>query len=376
MASFWTLYPSRWPALTSWRSLVKIASVVILFVALGVLLFHPTSRVYTRVTYDRQTSTIPNQVHYVYAFQDPNADFKFEFAHYLSVYSAWLHWKPHTIYLHTNADATTIERARQGLAGKWVRLVLEVPGLQLNYMEAPDKAGNGVKLKHMEHKSDFMRVEAVYQYGGTYIDFDVYPLRDITPLRQSGFKGIGGRQRGGELNSGTFMAQKGGKMIRLWRDLMQERYDGGWTTHSNAALTAVGERLVRDPGEMLIMEREAFAPEGWSAEENVALFGIHNETSNLAHLAETSELPSYEEGFRDRWNHPNDFPSWARDWSSTYLLHGFKPARNNNPVEGFEHVTPSYILDRQSNIARAVYPAVRDMYQRGLISLGDTWDGM
>jgi hypothetical protein len=205
------------------------------------------------------------------------------------------------------------------------------------------------------------------EFGGIYIDFDVHPLRDVQVLRESGFQAIGGRQLGGQLNSGTFMSKKGSKLINLWAEDMHKVYDGGWTTHSNDVITRLGERLVADPGEMLIMEREAFAPGSWNDVDCINLFGVHNETtSNLENMDLEAHLPSFD------INSPEILPSWATDWSRTYLLHAFKPQRSGVSVYGFNRITPRYVLERRSNFARAVYPIARILHDRGLLSLNDS----
>ncbi|KAL7799241.1 hypothetical protein V8C37DRAFT_367084 [Trichoderma ceciliae] len=320
-----------------------------------------------------QQAHIPNIAHFVYILNDPASDLRFEFKHYLSIFSAQHHWKPENIYLHTNAHPDVVESCRNGSLGKWSKLLFELPNLQVVNATVPTHAGNGKEIQGLEHKSDFVRVKAVHEFGGVYIDFDVYPLRDIAILRKSGFKAIAGRQAEGQINSGTFMSVKQGKLIKLWMEGMHQAYTGGWTTHSNEVITKIGERLVPEPGEMLIMEREAFAPGGWWAEDAKMLFAAHDDVqSNLDGLKQGDHLPLHEEGFDDRWDHPGNFPSWARDWSRTYLLHAFNPLRFSEAIEGFERITPRYVLERKSNFARAVYPVAKLLYDRGLLAIDDS----
>lgn len=316
---------------------------------------------------DTATENIPNQAHFVYILENPDADFAFQFSHFLSIYAAWHYWRPHTLYLHTNARDGPISRARDGLSGKWNKLIFRMPGLAVNDVPVPSHADNGAEIQNMEHKSDFVRVKAVRDFGGVYIDFDVHPLRDIKVLRQSGFNAIGGRQLGGEVNSGTFLSTKGGKMIRQWTVEMHQVYNGGWTTHSNEVITRVGERLVAEPREMLIMEREAFAPGSWNADDCSKLFEAHNDSSsNLDNINQGDPLPSND----------SDDPPWAWDWSKTYLLHAFKPDRWGYDIKGFDSITPRYVLERRSNFARAVYPIAKLMYEKGLIAINDSHSGL
>ncbi|OLN87566.1 hypothetical protein CCHL11_06169 [Colletotrichum chlorophyti] len=283
----------------------------------------------------------------------------FTFEQYLSMYSAWYYWKPHTIYLHTNADEAAIARARDEEAAltKWTYRIFSFPNLKVNRMGLILHTKQGTKFTYKEHISDFMRVKAIHDFGGVYIDFDAQPLLDIAPLRKSGFNGIAARQVGGELNSGTFMSKKGGKMIGMWMDRMHKVYNGGWTTHSNGALTFVAESLVRKPGEVLILDQQAMAPVGWTRSEAIALFGMENQndTTNLDNIISGQPLPA----------HDDDPP----EWPASYLLHAFTP--DEPMVDGFTKVTPGYVLNRQSKYARATYPVVRDMYQKGLITIDD-----
>lgn len=318
--------------------------------------------------------SIPNQAHFVYVLADPAADFGLRFSHYLSIYAAWRHWKPDTIYLHTNAHASSVERATNGTSGKWDRLVFNMPGLEVRHADVPTHAGNGKEIQGLEHQSDFVRVRAVRELGGVYIDWDVHALRDVRVLRESGFRAVAGRQLGGQVNSGVFMSVAGGRLLTLWEEGMHEAYTGGWTTHSNEVITKFAERLVAEPGEALIVEREAFAPGSWNAEDNDMLFEVHDDApSNLASATQGDDaLPSFEERFEDRWERPADFLPWERDWSRSYLLHAFSPHRFGHKVKGFEHITPRYVLERQSNFARAVYPIAREMFNEGLIEVDDS----
>ncbi|CAG9982264.1 unnamed protein product [Clonostachys byssicola] len=298
--------------------------------------------------------TIPNIVHYVYLVPRPSDDLQFQFSHFLSIFSACYYWKPDKIYLHTNADSASLARAMSGSSGKWSALVLTLPVLIVNEVRVPTHAENGKEIQSIEHKSDFVRVQAVYDYGGIYIDMDVFPLRDIKDLRQCGYGAVAGRQHAGELNSGTFMSIKGGRVMKRWMERMTRVYDGQWTTHSNIALTHVGERT-EEGCDIQILHQDAFAPGSWDSEDVSLLFHTHEEDMRLFGLAS-----------RLGWT-----PKWAHDWSCTYLLHAFHPRKERH---GFKHndITPSFVLAQHSNFARAVYPVAKALYDQGLIGFQDT----
>lgn len=325
-----------------------------------------------------ETTSIPNIVHLVYILRDADeGNFPIQFSHFLSIYAIYYRWRPDAIYLHTNAatDGPAVMRAKDGSMGKWSKMFFEIPGLVINTVSEPTRADNGVAIDTMEHKSDFARVKAVHDFGGIYIDLDVHALRDMQPLRESGYGSVLGRQVDGNINSGTFMSVKGGKMISMWLERMHQVYDGKWVTHSNLAVTHVGHELAStDPCEALILGRNAFAPGGWTAEDNEWLYDDHEETrSNIERLSQGDDLPEFAE--RDSTTdlgltESDEDDSWAFDWSCTFLLHAFNLKK---PRHGVKHngISPKYVLERRSNFARAVYPVVKDMYEKGIVMMDE-----
>ncbi|RDA87586.1 hypothetical protein CP532_3964 [Ophiocordyceps camponoti-leonardi (nom. inval.)] len=314
---------------------------------------------------------IPNIVNLVYLVDDESTTktLRFEFSHYLSVYAAWHHQRPSSIILHTNVDPAVIEKARSGISGKWSRLLLETPGMEIRKVVRPDKTARGDTIGPMEHKSDFVRVEAVREVGGLYIDFDVFLLRPLHVLLRAGFGAVVGREAGDDINSGVFLTRPRGLLISQWADDMSRLYDGSWLSHSNHALTRIAERLVGEAsGEALIMERNAFAPGGWGNEDYDRLWAVHDEDDGGAGGGAGGA------GSAGDGNEASP-PSWAVDWSRTYMLHAFMPYRAGYEPHGFHRLHPRYVLERRSNFARALYPLVRMMEEDGLVGRNDTFDG-
>jgi len=154
--------------------------------------------------------TIPNLVHYVWILRD-SSEFRLGFKFFVSAYSAHFYWHPDRIYIHTDAAPEVIERAKNS-GTPWTQRVLALPGLTINRVETPQTTRRGVRIEALEHKSDFVRLEALKQFGGVYLDADAMPLRDIADLRNSGFRNVIGQQMGlamwltGYLNNGVMMS--------------------------------------------------------------------------------------------------------------------------------------------------------------------------
>lgn len=320
---------------------------------------------------DHKKETIPNIAHFVYILRNPENDqFPIQFSHFLSIYSAWLYWRPDIIYLHTNVEAnsTAVQLARDGSSGKWAQRLFNTPTLRINTVSVPTNASNGHQINGMEHKSDFVRVKAVQEFGGIYIDLDVHALRDIKPLREAGYGAIGGFQKNSDLNSGTFMSVKGGALINNWEQRMNEVYNGGWTVHSNSALTDVAKELNATAScEVLGLDQSAFAPFSWDEFDTERLFLDYYSDSGLAKsVASGKALPDYPDPLRgNKW-----IPSWKRDWSCSYLLHAFSSKKARYGVKD-DGISPKSVLARQSIFSRAVYPVLKHMYENGVIDARD-----
>jgi hypothetical protein len=325
---------------------------------------------------------IPNIVHYAWTQRDTTTDLALEFKHFLSIYAARLRWKPTDIYLHTNANATTVARARRGFAGKWSKLIFTLPGLQIRHVEAPTHALNGERITCEEHKTDFLRADILHDMGGVYIDWDVYAMRDITPLRRTGFNAVVGRIEGRQLqvNSGALLSKKGSLMSSLYQGRMHQVYNGKYTTHSNILLTGLCERLSHQLGEVLILDQNAFTPGSWLPKDLYMLYEVHTDVrSNLDGIRQGDEMQAYdeEEEPKGSWDRPESLSeSWERHFFDSYMIHAFQPGvRNIGVVEGFDNITPRYVLERRSNFARALYSVVKDMYDRGIVDIDDPFDG-
>lgn len=318
---------------------------------------------------------IPNRVHFVHIMPDgPDSDIKFKFKHFVAIYSASLYFGPDLIYIHTDASYASVERAQNGpvdaAPNKWAHKILNLPTVVVRRVNPPDVAtGTGVAINLLEHKSDFVRAKAVYEHGGIYLDWDAHALRDVKPLRESGFANVVGRQKGGQVNSGVWMSRRGTLLMKLWVERQHEVYSGAWTAHSNdlltslsekngdsSLLTVLAERLMPTSKEVLILEQVAFAPMSWQLKDASKLF--------MPHLNDDMGQMKRDEKKK---------PDWEVDYSTTYILHAFKPDKNEH-IENFDRdngITVKYVLSQLSNFAVAVYPAVKHAIDAGVISADD-----
>ncbi|KAK9235409.1 hypothetical protein V1525DRAFT_270983 [Lipomyces kononenkoae] len=319
--------------------------------------------------------TIPNIVHYVQLLPEPQGKIQLELKHFISIYSASLYLSPDAIYVHTDATDAEVERVKssQDVSDKWARLILTLPKVVVNRVTAPDYAGNGVQIRNLENKSDFVRAKVVYDFGGIYLDWDVHALRDFKPLREAGFANIVGLQKDNLVNSGCFMAIKESEMMRLWYEYEHVVYDGEWITHAVILLSNLSTTLVQIPYEVLILDRYALAPSGWERDDAQELFGSHYNAHAPPSAAADPQRPPLTTADAERlWKaaRSSSREEWEKDYSNSYAIHAFKNIEEaENPLENFDKITLQYVLSRRSNFARAVYPAVQHAVESGIIPL-------
>ncbi|GAB1314488.1 hypothetical protein MFIFM68171_04698 [Madurella fahalii] len=320
---------------------------------------------------------IPNFVHYVWLLKDPG-QLRLSFQVWLSIYSAHIFWRPERIYLHTDAAPEVIQKARES-GTPWTKRILAIPGITINNVEVPKTTRKGVEIVEMEHKSDFLRLAALRDFGGVYLDTDAVPLRDIADLRNSGFANVIGGQTGlsmrftGYLNNGVMMAAPHSNLMTIFYEAAHEFFDGQWETASIHLLTDLGNRFALIPNEVLILQPQAFDPTSWQKEDQIRLFkevldpiatgvGPEDQGQQQSSIGTCRDALAW---LKQRENSKQTDP-WELDFSSTYVLHAF-----DNWVPSIigkdRKIDVKYVLERKSNYARAVFPAVWRAVQEGII---------
>jgi hypothetical protein len=282
--------------------------------------------------------------------------------------------KPTKVYIHTDFSESEISNAStQG--DRWTQAVITTFAdlITWNPVQPPRFAGinENQRIDAIQHKSDFLRWEAIEKIGGVYIDWDVFCLRPLTPLLNAGFAFVGGRQYGGAgeqsgingtINNGVFMTKPNSAMARI---IVREQHagsNGQWSSNLKS-MTKVAERLVPIPGQVLILDRNAFAPTHWFPDSTDALF-LPNEgkPSPVPHTSNaTDPIELYENAIANRRRRAE----WEIDFSATYMLHAFGTGNH------LEYITPKIILSRTSNFGIATYDTVRHMMDLGYLNAED-----
>lgn len=117
---------------------------------------------------------VPNILHFVFGMAPDFGGKPFSLCHYLSVRSAVELNKPEKAFFHYQYEPE----------GEWWEKAK--PFLTLNKITAPDSF-MGRPLYHVAHKADVVRLQALKETGGIYLDLDTINVRPLTSLLNHSF---------------------------------------------------------------------------------------------------------------------------------------------------------------------------------------------
>lgn len=121
---------------------------------------------------EMQSTRIPKIVHFIYGLRGPEPTL--DLIHYLAIKSAHDVLKPDKILFHYHymPVGDVFERARPMLTLRHVPLVTNIFGRPVS---------------HFAHAADVVRLEALLEFGGIYLDLDLISLKPIDHLLENTF---------------------------------------------------------------------------------------------------------------------------------------------------------------------------------------------
>lgn len=194
---------------------------------------------------------VPNIFHFVFGMASDFGGKPFSLVHYLSVKSAVELNKPTAAYFHYQYEPQ----------GEWWEKAK--PLLTLNKITAPENI-LGNPLQHVAHKADVVRLRALQETGGIYLDLDTISVKPLTELLNHSFaigqelkpayvpknfrqqikysirKGLGLVKENGAQSTGlcnaVLLAEKNSVFVNKWleeyKSFRSEGRDKYWNEHS------------------------------------------------------------------------------------------------------------------------------------------------
>ena len=321
----------------------------------------------------RDGAAIPNIVHFIHLVDpNPTPEFRFLFHQFVAIYSAQYHLQPEVIYIHTNMEHHFLEKTLRNTTNPYVQAISKLPTVHFKHHKVINETSKGLHVYRLPNQSDFVRTDVVKTYGGIYLDDDAYILRNLDPLRCTGFENVIGTQEGGQMCSAVILAKPENELMTAYDALQDEIFDGTWDRHSTILLATLAKEFAAIEHQVLVLPQETLFPLSWKEGDLHTIYDIHEDDEDgekkSKYIHDTS-------AFAEQFNHWHPH-TWRRDWRSSYVLHGWTSAIRPNfdskeKIERafgrFGGITLEYVLARNSNFARAVYPAVKDALDKGLL---------
>ncbi|KAL6714762.1 hypothetical protein ACLMJK_008187 [Lecanora helva] len=318
------------------------------------------------------TTAIPNVVHFVHLVEPgPHPKYEFPFHQFVAIYSAHHYLNPEAIYILTNVANDKIHQVLDNSTSAYTQAVLKLPTVQFKYHGVTSKTTKGLQLTELAHQADFIRTDVLRRHGGIYLDDDAYILRDLSPLRHSGFSNIIGNQIGGDICNAVMLSTPHNDLMTAYYALQDKLFDGSWQRHSVYLLSTLAQKFAAKAQQVLVLPQDTFFPLSWNVDDLHTLYDVHNDDEDDDKSPDMEGSIPFEEYFTGHV--PN---TWRRDWRTSYILHGWTSAIGNNlgtdkmmeeTFGRFGGITLEYVLARNSNFARAVYPAVRHALDKGVL---------
>lgn len=138
------------------------------------------------------------------------------FTYFIAVYSAYLINKPDKIYFYRHYEPY----------GTWYDKLKLIPNLELVTIDIPTHIGRK-EIKQTAHKSDWVRMNILYNKGGVYLDIDTICVKPWKHLLGKDVV-LGKEFPDGICNAIMFTKPKS-DFFKLWLDAYEQYFDpDGW----------------------------------------------------------------------------------------------------------------------------------------------------
>ena len=166
---------------------------------------------------------VPNVVHYILF----NIS-EIRFAHYLSILSVLKNQKPDLIWIHCDCEQ---------LSGYYYKKVIERvkqtdTQFSVRRVEKPTEIfGKTISKQFINwHSSDITRLRVLSQFGGIYLDTDVYVVKSLDVFRN--YEITLNRNNGDVLSNSVIIAHRNARFLKMWIHSYHGYKDSGWTENS------------------------------------------------------------------------------------------------------------------------------------------------
>ncbi|XP_023716521.1 uncharacterized protein LOC111869318 [Cryptotermes secundus] len=248
---------------------------------------------------------VPNIIHFL-RFKQKN----FSFVDAVCVLSAFKNHRPDKIIFHTDVDK---------FVGPYWEKIKNTPGIvyEIRNLTVPDKifGQKFSKNYHLWHAGDVTRIRILMEYGGIFLDNDIYVVQNLSKFRK--FEMAIGWDDNQCIGTQVLVANKDARFLRLWLESYREYYPDRW--YYNAGCKPTEEVLYKRPElvhrvkllfgvHMLVHNLYKTLWKDWRKQYSVHLLMRHRSYLDKEHL---DKWPVFDEN--NIKDYPMTFGEMARD---------------------------------------------------------------
>ena len=190
---------------------------------------------------------IPKILHFIYfGYTD------FTFIHYLSIKTAYDHNPTYKIYLYNY---------NQPVNNLWWNLTLKL--VETIHTEPPQEIF-GNTLNNYAHKADIIRLTKLIEYGGIYLDIDIWTIKSYDDLLDTSKSCVMGFQASNTqfegLCNAVICSKPQSEFLKIWLENYKTFDNSQWDNHS---VHLPLELSKKHPDLIEIKSQEAFFPVSW-----------------------------------------------------------------------------------------------------------------
>lgn len=187
----------------------------------------------------------------------------FSFGHVLNVAAAIAAWRLKRVYVHHVGSVAAGAYWWREVA----RAVARTVGGEVVFREhAPVASVFGWKLESHAHRADIIRLEALMEFGGCYLDTDVLPLRPVDDWLDDGRTVLAVERPAGLINA-VICAPRNARFLRRWYQLYASRGPHCWNC---ASITWVPRVAFANPCAAKIVKGSDILVKGQYSKEGIA----------------------------------------------------------------------------------------------------------
>jgi len=228
--------------------------------------------------YGKNSASIPKIIHLLYFGETPFFNFQ-----YKCVKSMIEHMPNYQIIIYNN---------KQPVNNKYWDALMKERNITIKNIVVPEFY-DGFELKHFQYKADVVRLELLYEYGGVYLDLDMFIVKNFEKVINSGkdlYLSKEGKKEG--LINAFIACKPKNEFLKIWLDNFKSGLRmNNWAYHirdTNRLLLERNKHYLLKYN-IQILEHENFMPFLWNERDKFVNIANHKfEDHNYGvHLYET-----------------------------------------------------------------------------------------